>query len=213
MQKKTDSTSSPQAGTTISSRKLNYFSANSISLRTQKKLAGQFPLHMTKFFIDETSSRLFENVNQLLVLQIGCAQKANKLMKQIVKMNVKLAILNYNAVFDNRESIIASELKDTFHNTAECFLRIRKSHRNRLGGVNGSIENMIAQVDQASRLIIDLTQRHLSKKTQTKIIESFAFFGNKDFLESVLDKSKEEYSKLIDAINEDLEELIDRGML
>jgi hypothetical protein len=69
----------------------NAFKAKDIGLRAQKKILSRMASkNMAKVFIDETAASLLDNLYRLTKQQYGSKKDAEKLIKNIIKIVIKL---------------------------------------------------------------------------------------------------------------------------
>lgn len=69
----------------------NAFKAKDIGLRAQKKILSRMASkNVAKVFIDETTSSLLDNVYRLTKQQYGSKKDAEKLVKNIIKIVIKI---------------------------------------------------------------------------------------------------------------------------
>ena len=72
----------------------NAFKAKDIGLRAQKKILSRMASkNVAKVFIDETTSSLLDNVYRLVKQQFGSKKDAEKLVKNIIKIVIKIGRL------------------------------------------------------------------------------------------------------------------------
>lgn len=192
------------------------FSAQNISIQMQKKLISKFATKKTmKIFIDDTSSRIFDNVFRLINLYLDSKSQSQAMMKNIVKINMKLAVLYVNDVLNEAEKGYVYEFREKFHLIAERTTTnvLRPGSRAAKAGMD--IEAMSALFKSCEDVILKTIQRHLTVKSQDKVRSSGAFFSDKDFLRFVFVKEGQPLpvKVLVHQIAEDLQELLDRGVL
>ena len=69
----------------------NAFKAKDIGLRAQKKILSRMASkNIAKVFIDETTASLLDNVYRLTKTQYGSKKDAEKLVKNIIKIVIKI---------------------------------------------------------------------------------------------------------------------------
>lgn len=186
-----------------------HFNSQTISIKVQKKLASKLPTKkLVKFFIDETSARVFNNLNLLLRAYCGSKREANRLMKTVVKINAKLAILFINGVLSNSDIEILAKSRNAFAKVAQICLNVhkKKSH------ANLNLDPLIEQFNVCHNSIMVIARNYLTEKSQNKISLCTNFFCNRQFLATVF-SNEPRYYELMEKICEDIQELIDRGML
>ncbi|VEL34453.1 unnamed protein product [Protopolystoma xenopodis] len=188
-----------------------HFSASVVGIRMQKKLAGHVPKNMFKFFLDDTSSRVLDNIYNLVKLYTVSKMSAKKLMKDILKIDVKISILHFNNVMTEEEKVLTADFRECFHNIAEVILRMRNPRRSRLSGPDASISKLIELLTDAERIALLIIEHHLSVKSQETLQTCAKFFKNSNFFEACFER--EEFRPIMNEICVDIEELLDRGLL
>lgn len=149
--------------------------------------------NMAKVFIDETSSSLLDNVYRLTKQQLGNKKEAEKLVKNIIKIVIKMAILQKNDVFNDEES----RLSTTFY---QKFLKLQMSIIS-FFEVDFSFDLAYLQklIGECHATLMDIVRNHLTEKNLKKIDEIFECFSQPEFLEAMfrVDSSHREIMKSI----------------
>lgn len=183
----------------------NAFKAKDIGLRAQKKILSRMASkNVAKVFIDETTSSLLDNVYKLTKLQLGSKKEAEKLVKNIIKIVIKLAILQKNEVFSEDET----KKTNTFY---QKFLKLQMSIIS-FFEVDFSfdlnfIQNLITEVHQ---LLKEIVKSHLTEKSLLKIDEIFDSFNNPQFLESIF-KTDSPHREVMGKIVADLNKVMEQN--
>lgn len=172
----------------------NAFRAKDIGLRAQKKILSRMASkNIAKVFIDETSSSLLDNVYRLTKQQLGSKKEAEKLVKNIIKIVIKMAILQKNDVFSDEES----RLSTTFY---QKFLKLQMSIIS-FFEVDFSFDLAYLQklIGECHAILMDIVRNHLTEKNLKKIDEIFECFSQPEFLEAMfrVDSSHREIMKSI----------------
>lgn len=183
----------------------NAFRAKDIGLRAQKKILSRMASkNMAKVFIDETTSSLLDNVYKLTKQQFGSKKEAEKIVKNIIKIVIKLAILQKNDVFTEDET----RMTNTFY---QKFLKLQMSIIS-FFEVDFSfdlnyLQTLISEVHQLLRKIVN---GHLTDKSLQKIDEIFDSFNNPQFLESIF-KADSPHRELMENIVADLNKVMEQS--
>lgn len=183
----------------------NAFRAKDIGLRAQKKILSRMASkNIAKVFIDETTSSLLDNVYKLTKQQYGSKKEAEKIVKNIIKIVIKLAILQKNEVFSEEET----RMTNAFY---QKFLKLQMSIIS-FFEVDFSfdlnyLQNLISEVHQ---LLKSIVKSHLTEKNLHKIDEIFDSFSNSQFLESVF-KTDSPHRELMENIVADLNKVMEQS--
>lgn len=183
----------------------NAFKAKDIGLRAQKKILSRMASkNIAKVFIDETASSLLDNVYRLTKQQFGSKKEAEKLVKNIIKIVIKLAILQKNDVFTEDET----RKINTFY---QKFLKLQMSIIS-FFEVDFSfdlnyLQKLISEVHQILREIV---RSHLSDKSLNKIDEIFDSFNNPQFLESIF-KPDSPHREVMGKVVADLNKIMEQN--
>lgn len=183
----------------------NAFKAKDIGLRAQKKILSRMASkNVAKVFIDETSSSLLDNVYKLVKQQLGNKKEAEKLVKNIIKIVIKLAILQKNEVFSEDES----RKTNTFY---QKFLKLQMSIIS-FFEVDFSFDLIYLQklISEVHQLLKDIVSNHLTDKSLQKIDEIFESFNNPQFLESIF-KADSPHREVMGKIVTDLNKVMEQN--
>ena len=182
----------------------NAFKAKDIGLRAQKKILSRMASkNIAKVFIDETTSSLLDNVYRLTKQQLGSKKDAEKLVKNIIKIVIKLAILQKNDVFSEEET----RKTNTFY---QKFLKLQMSIIS-FFEVDFSFDLVYLQklISEVHQLLKEIVSHHLSDKSLNKIDEIFASFNDPQFLESIFktdSPQRETMGKIVADLNKVMEQ-------
>lgn len=166
------------------------FSSKSIGLKIQKKVASKFAASsMAKNFIDENFSKLLDTVHEIAAAELD-KQKADKLIKNIIKMVVKIAILYKNGKFTPEELSIGLKLREKLKTVV---LTVVSFHE-----VDFSYDStfLITLINEVASLTHNLIQRHLTEKSHGRVDNIVSCFGNASLLDSVFLADGKHHDKL-----------------
>lgn len=94
----------------------NVFKSHDIGLRAQKKILSRMATkNIAKTFIDGTTASLLDNLYKLCKLHTGNKARAEKLIKNIIKIVIKIGVLHRNNQFSPEELRNAENFKHKFH--------------------------------------------------------------------------------------------------
>jgi len=128
------------------------------------------------------------------------------LTKNIIKIIVKLGILSRNNQFDSNELKLAQHFKDKFREltmTTISFYDIDFSYdRNYL----------IHYLTTCKEILKDLTKRHLTDKTLSRIDKIFEFFSDPIFLDSIFIDRESILTETVQVLINGLKDLLDKDL-
>ncbi|GAB6018733.1 hypothetical protein CHUAL_000408 [Chamberlinius hualienensis] len=183
------------------------FKSRDMGLRTQKKILSRMATKsIAKAFIDDTTGQLLDDLHSMARHLSGHKKDADKVIKNIIKIVIKIGILSRNDQFTNDELILAEKFKRKFHSLAMTiisFFEVDFSYdRNFL---NQSLNECCAMLKQ-------LVGNHLTDKSLSRIDHVFSFFSDPEHLDMVFKKEGEHRASL-GRIVEDMHKLMDEGGL
>lgn len=183
----------------------NGFKAKDIGLRAQKKILSRMSTKsVAKVFIDENSASLLDNVYRLTKQHFGNKKDAEKLVKNIIKIVIKIAILNKNNCFSDEES----KKTNIFY---QKFLKLQMSIIS-FFEVDFSFDLPYLQklIKEIHLLLKDIVKNHLTEKSITRIDEIFESFNDPKFLIDMFRKDGP-HKEVMEKICEDLNKLLEQN--
>jgi hypothetical protein len=183
----------------------NAFKAKDIGLRAQKKILSRMASkNVAKVFIDETTSSLLDSVYLLTKQQYGNKKDAEKIVKNIIKIVIKLAILQKNNCFTDDEI----RKTDIFYRK---FLKLQMSIIS-FFEVDFSFDLNYLQklITEIHVLLKEIVKQHLSEKSLQRIDEIFDSFNNPQFLEAIF-RADGPHKDVMGKICEDLNKILEQN--
>ncbi|XP_077285834.1 tumor necrosis factor alpha-induced protein 8-like protein sigmar isoform X2 [Arctopsyche grandis] len=185
----------------------NAFRARDIGLRAQKKILSRMTnKNVVKVFIDDNSASLLDNLYKLAKIHSGNKKEAEKLVKNIIKVIIKLGVLYRNEQFSQEELQAADKFWNKFQLAQMAvisFYEVDFSYD------RPYLMNAFNESHQALRFIV---QKHLTEKSLSRIDWVFAFFNNAKFLDGLFKKDSE-YSETLSKLVADMHKAMDSGDL
>lgn len=181
------------------------FKARDIGLRAQKKILSRMASkNVAKVFIDDTSASILDNVYKLAKTYTGNKKEAEKLVKNVIKIVIKLAVLYRNNQFSNEELKHAERFKNKFHSAAMAVISFYE--------VDFSYDRsyLIKHLKECSSSLHFIVQRHLTDKSVSRIDHVFGFFSNPQFLDAIFKKDSQ-YREILGKIVSDMNRAMDSG--
>lgn len=166
------------------------FSSRGLGLRIQKKIAGKLSTKsVAKTFIDDTTSKLLDTMHDILAKEFD-TKKADKVVKNLIKVTVKVGILYKNHQFNDEEIALGFKLRKKLRNAAMTVVSFHQ--------VDFSYDRafLVALVGECSDIIHKLVERHLTPKSHQRISSFMDIFGNGDLLDKVFLPDGAYHSKL-----------------
>ncbi|XP_067127725.1 LOW QUALITY PROTEIN: tumor necrosis factor alpha-induced protein 8-like protein [Centruroides vittatus] len=185
----------------------NNFKSKDIGFIAQKKLLSRMASkNVAKVFIDDVSGNLLDNVYRLVKNQSGNKKEAEKVVKNIIKIVVKIGVLHRNGQFNSEEIKTAERFKQKFHSTAMAIISFYE--------VDFSFDkNFLTQsLNNCRSLLKELVVRHLTEKSLNRIDHVFNFFTNPNVLDDVFSLDSN-HKELLGKIVADMHKLLEEGSL
>ncbi|XP_054720271.1 protein salivary glands marred-like [Uloborus diversus] len=183
------------------------FRAKDIGFRAQKKLLSRMAnKSIAKVFIDDTTGNLLDNLYRLGRGQSGNKKEAEKVVKNIIKIVIKIGILYRNDQFNQDELWTAEKFKQKFHSTAMAiisFFEVEFSYDRNF---------LLQSLNECRALIKNLVVRHLTEKSINRIEHVFNFFANPGFLDDVFSRDSP-HKEVLGRIISDMHKLMEDGSL
>lgn len=181
------------------------FNSKSLSLRVQKKVASKMSTKgVAKTLVDDTTAELLDHLHKVAKLEYGNKKDAEKLVKYVVKIVVKIGILIRNDQFNAQELKLLEKFQQKFHNvimTAISFHEVDFTYDR---------DFFSSQVQGLEDILQKVVERHLREKSQKKITLIFGFFKNGDFLDKLF-TSGGSYKGEMTIITKLLNKLVEEG--
>ncbi|CAH1796626.1 unnamed protein product [Owenia fusiformis] len=181
--------------------------SRSIGLRAQKKLLSKMSSKkMAKVFIDDTSGRLLDNMFKLIKKYTGNKKTAEKVLKNIIKIVVKIGILYRNDQFTKQELAITQQFMRKFRSTVMTAISFYE--------VDFTFDQFFLSknLQECQAMLQSLIDNHLTDKSKDRVDMVFGFFSDVVFLQTIF-QSDSDYRKLLGLMVDDLHTLMDNGTL
>lgn len=183
------------------------FDAKNVGLRTQKKLLSKMATKKTvKVFIDETSARVLDNLYKLAKEYSGNKKTSEKVVKDLIKIVIKIGVLYRNDQFTEDELRLAEQFKKKFRTVAMTVISFYE--------VDFSFDkNYLAKaLNECSTMVKELIKNHLTEKSVGRVENVFGFFGNSDLLEAMF-RADSPHRPLLGKIVTDLNTMMENNIL
>ncbi|XP_060067229.1 tumor necrosis factor alpha-induced protein 8-like isoform X1 [Ylistrum balloti] len=192
----TDEVAEPGAG----------FDSRGMGLRIQKKLLGKMSSKsIAKHFIDETTSKVLDTTYKI-IKEYSNKKDAEKMMKYLIKIVVKVGILYRNDQFNSDELAMAESFKKKFHSLA---MTVISFHEVEFTYDSGFLKSSIEECRQLLHTLID---RHLTDKTKGRVDYVFQSFCDENLMD-VIFAPEGKFRDLMANIVINLRKMMDEGNL
>jgi len=181
------------------------FNTKSMSLRMQKKIASKMSTKgVAKTLVDDTTAELLDHLHKLAKNEYPSKKEAEKLVKYIVKIVVKIGILLRNDQFNAQEVKLTQQFQQKFHNVIMTAISFHE--------VDFTFDRdfLISQFQNLEDMLQKIVERHLRDKSQKRITFIFDFFKSGDFLDKLF-SSDGEYKGEMNNITTLLNKLVEEG--
>lgn len=183
------------------------FKARDIGMRAQKKLLSRMAnKNIAKAFIDDTTGNLLDNLYRLAKVHGGNKKDAEKVIKNIIKVIIKIGILYRNNQFNQEELALADKFRKKFHSacmTVISFFEVDYSFDKQF---------LMQILNENASMLKQLVKCHLTEKSLSRIDHVFNFFGNPMFLEKAFQRNGE-HKELLANLIRDMHKLMENGEL
>lgn len=182
--------------------------SKSFGLKAQKKLLGKMASSkkVTKAFIDDQMASLLDNVYRLCKTYSNNKKDADKVIKNIIKITIKIGILYRNNQFSQEEIALTERFLKKFRSVILTFISFYE--------VPYSFDknHMIKSLNDCQDMLVTLIKRHLTDKSVGRINMVFAYFCDSNFQDTVFEPETP-LKPHIDKIVSQLNKLIDDGVI
>lgn len=162
---------------------------------------------VAKVFIDETSGRILDNLHKLTRSYFGSKKEADKLLKSVIKMVVKVGILYKNDLFTEYELKLIDDFRNRFHSLAKAIVTFYE--------VDFTFDRVFLtrMCKDCQDLTHQIISTHLTSKSHARIDYVYNCLSNLQFLEYVFNPTSTSHRAIVKDIVEDMNSLMDRGLL
>ncbi|KAJ7308348.1 hypothetical protein JRQ81_008886 [Phrynocephalus forsythii] len=184
---------------------MDTFSTKNLALQAQKKLLSKMASKNTvSIFIDDTSSEILDELYRVTKEFTRNRKEAQKIVKNLVKIVMKLGVLYRNGQFDAGELALLERFRKKVHTlamTTISFYQIDFTFDRRV------MSNLL---NECRELLHQAVNTHLTTKSHSHINHVFNHFADYEFL-SALYSSSEPYRTHLLRICEGLNRMLDEG--
>ncbi|CAK8671808.1 tumor necrosis factor alpha-induced protein 8-like [Clavelina lepadiformis] len=178
-----------------------------LALKAQKKILGKMASkNLTKMLIDEKTADILDEFCKINKLRTGNKKETEKLVKNLIKVMIKVAVLQRNDQFTCDELKLADKMQQKTKMTAMTIVSFYE--------VDFTFDKYVLskQINEQRAILQQLVASHLTPKSKDRINSVFDALGDTEFLESLFEPDSK-YRPHLSKIALRLNELIDEGVL
>uniref|UniRef100_A0AAA9RZ66 TNF alpha induced protein 8 like 3 n=1 Tax=Bos taurus TaxID=9913 RepID=A0AAA9RZ66_BOVIN len=156
------------------------FSSKNLALQAQKKILSKIASKtVANMLIDDTSSEIFDELYKVTKEHIHNKKEAHKIMKDLIKVAIKIGILYRNNQFSPEEVVIVEKFRKKLNQTAMTIVSFYE--------VEYTFDrNVLSKLlHECKDLVHELVQRHLTPRTHGRINHVFNHFADVEFLSTL----------------------------
>ncbi|XP_032233424.1 tumor necrosis factor alpha-induced protein 8 isoform X2 [Nematostella vectensis] len=184
------------------------FNSKSVALRAQKKVLGKLSSKgMAKALVDDTTGDLLDQLYKLAKMEASSKKEAEKLIKDLIKIVVKISILFRNNQFNKEEIMLAEKFRKNFKSAAMTFISFYE--------VDFSFDRQFLSKSlcECQALLHQLIERHLTSKSHGRVDHVFNYFANGALLERLFDPNEQAFRVILKNMVDGLNKLMEDGSL
>ncbi|KAJ1085282.1 hypothetical protein NDU88_005415 [Pleurodeles waltl] len=186
-------------------KKMDSFSTKNLAMQAQKKLLSKMASKsVASVFIDDTSSEILDELYRVTKEYTRNRKEAQKIIKNLIKVIMKLAVLYRNGQFNGDEHLIMQRFRKKVHTlamTAVSFYQIDFTFDRRV------MSNIL---NECRDMLHQAVNRHLTAKSHSRINHVFNHFADYEFLSALYGPS-EPYRTHLKKICEGINKMLDEG--
>ncbi|XP_062343053.1 tumor necrosis factor alpha-induced protein 8-like protein 2 [Osmerus eperlanus] len=158
------------------------FSYKDVALRSQKKLLSNVASKsVVQLFIDDTSSEILDQFYHVSKIHSGNKEEAKKVVKDLVKVVVKVGVLFRHQAFSPEEMALALEFKKKIHQGAMTAISFHE--------VEFTFDMAVMEelLNGCQDLLLRLVEKHLTAKSHGRIRHVFSHYADPGLLTHLFD--------------------------
>lgn len=163
---------------------MDAFSSKDMALRAQKKILSTMATKSSvQMFIDDTSSEILDELYRVSKEYSGNKSEAQKVIKDLVKIAVKIGVLFKNNRFSTEELGVATDFKKKLHQgamTAISFYEVDFTFDKAV---------MAELLTMCRDLMLKLVKTHLTAKSHGRINHVFNHYSDPELLTKLFEPS------------------------
>lgn len=174
------------------------FNSKNFAIQAQKKVLGKLASkNVAKVFVDDTMSALFDNLYTIAKRDTGSKKEAEKLLKDLIKIAVKIGVLYRNKQFTDVDMKTAEEFRRQFKTTAMTIVSFHE--------VDFTYDRQFLShsLEEAKKSLHGLIENHLTQKSHGRVDHVFDYFSKGDLLDKLFqnDAFQDVRTEIADGLN------------
>ncbi|KAA0709887.1 Tumor necrosis factor, alpha-induced protein 8-like protein 2 A [Triplophysa tibetana] len=179
------------------------FSSKDMAMKAQKKILSHMASKsMVHMFIDDNSSEILDELYRVSKEHTGNRNEAQKVVKNMIKIAVKVGVLFRHEKFSPEEMSLAQDFRKKLHNGAMTaisfqemcfwtFLVYIHSHKESFNTLTVEFtfdkNVMTGQLTECRDLLLKLVEKHLTPKSLDRIRHVFNHYSDPELLTHLYD--------------------------
>ncbi|XP_026576135.1 tumor necrosis factor alpha-induced protein 8 isoform X1 [Pseudonaja textilis] len=180
------------------------FNSKGLAIQAQKKILCKMASKSIAIaLIDDTSSDVLDELYRVTKEYIQNKKEAEKIIKNLIKTVIKLAVLHRNNQFNQEETVLMEKFKKKVHQLAKTVVSFYQVDytfdRNFLSKLLNDCRDLLHQI----------IHRHLTAKSHGRVNHVFDHFSDCEFLAALYNpfgSYKTHLQRLCDGVNKMLDE-------
>eukprot|EP00039_Didymoeca_costata_P018843 m.335217 g.335217 ORF g.335217 m.335217 type:complete len:196 (-) comp17538_c0_seq1:88-675(-) len=176
--------------------------SKSLALRVQKKMLGMTlkSKDAAKHMIDDDSGALLDTLHALALKYSGDIKVAKKMIKDLVKISVKLGLLYKHNQFSKSELVLGEKFRKKFKTTALTMISYHDV------AFTFDAEYLAESFAACKELLQSQIAKHLTAKSSQRVENVFAFYSQADLMSKLY--TDKDYKELLEQLNDGMNILI-----
>ncbi|XP_078108254.1 tumor necrosis factor, alpha-induced protein 8-like protein 2 B [Sander vitreus] len=186
---------------------MDSFSSKDMALRAQKKILSSMATKSSvQMFIDDTASEILDELYRVSKEYSGNKIEAQKVIKDLVKIAVKIGLLFRNNRFSTEELGVATDFKKKLHQGAMTAISFYE--------VDFTFDKAVMEelLTSCRDLLLKLVNTHLTPKSHGRINHVFNHFSDPELLTKLYDPSSP-FRDHLTKICKGLDKLMEEGTI
>ncbi|XP_017283960.1 tumor necrosis factor, alpha-induced protein 8-like protein 2 B [Kryptolebias marmoratus] len=183
---------------------MDVFSSKDMALKAQKKILSSMASRSSvQMFIDDTTSEILDELYRVSKEYTGSKAAAQKVIKNLIKIAVKIGVLYRNNRFTEEELKVAQDFKKKLHQGAMTAISFHE--------VDFTFDKAVMSelLTSCRDLLLKLVNTHLTAKSHDRISHVFNHYSDPQLLTKLYDPDgpyKANLTKICTGLNKLLED-------
>ncbi|CAN9514439.1 unnamed protein product [Ophioblennius macclurei] len=183
---------------------MDAFSSKDMAMQAQKKILSSMATKSSvQMFIDDTTSEILDELYRVSKEHTGNKSEAQKVIKDLIKITVKIGVLFRNNRFSTEELMVAQDFKKKLHTGAMTAISFYE--------VDFTFDKSVMEdiLSSCRDLLLKLVNSHLTTKSHGRINHVFNHYSDPQLLTKLYDPSgplRPHLSKICKGLNKLVED-------